>query len=407
MIVVIPAYEPDEKLIGVVEGFRTPDTDYPVIVVDDGSSAPCAPIFAALEKKDGVTVLRHPKNKGKGGALKTAYAYIAEHFPADEGVLTVDADGQHLLRDCLRVIEAYREHPDLLVTGSRRFTGKVPFRSRTGNAITRGMFHLTTGKRVYDTQTGLRAFAAKRIPEMLALKGDRYEYEIHQLLYCCTKSTGVYEVEIETVYLNDNSSSHFNVLKDSAKIYKILFKFLAPTFFKFMTSSFLSFLVDWLAFCLQSERCRSVAPKVAGVCTSPLPPHILLCGKKLTVKMFSFSRDASEEWASTLLAINPVIFIGGGSVARGAALALARVISSIVNYLLNKRFVFGKTGSGASFWKYALCAVTVFGLNWLFIELFTLIGVPALVANPLAQIICYPVSYALQRIFVFQKRKDQ
>lgn len=389
MVVVIPAYEPDEKLIDVANGFRELKPGLPVVVVNDGSSAACDPIFAVLEATDGVTVLRHPQNKGKGGALKTAFAYIAAHFPKEEGVLTVDADGQHLLRDCLKVIEAYNEHPDMLVTGSRRFTGNVPFRSRTGNAITRGMFHLTTGKRVYDTQTGLRAFAASRIPEMLELDGDRYEYEIHQLLHCCTKSTGVYEVEIETVYLNDNSSSHFHVLRDSAKIYKVLFKFLAPTFFKFMTSSFLSFLVDWLAFCLLFY----------GIVA-------LFGGFDLAVKMFSFSRDASTEWSATLLALNPVVFAGGGAVLRGISLGLARVISSIVNYLLNKRFVFSKVGGGGSFIKYALCAVTVFGLNWVFIELFTLLGVPALVANPLAQVICYPVSYALQRIFVFQKRKD-
>ena len=225
MIVVIPAYEPDEQLLGVVNGFRSRVAQYPIVVVDDGSKAECKPIFDALEQTEGVTVLHHPQNRGKGAALNTAFAYIGENYPASEGILTVDADGQHLLHDCLKVCAAFATHSDLLITGSRRFKGKVPLRSRLGNGVTRGVFHLTTGKRVYDTQTGLRAFSVSRVPEMLALKGDRYEYEIHQLLHCCTKSTGVYEVPIETVYLNENTSSHFDTLRDSVKIYKVIHVF--------------------------------------------------------------------------------------------------------------------------------------------------------------------------------------
>lgn len=386
MIIVIPAYEPDEKLLGVLRDF-TELTEYPIVVVNDGSSDACRPVFDAVKAYSSVTLLEHEQNRGKGAALKTAYAYIADHFPATEGILTVDADGQHLLNDCLRVCDAYRERPDLLITGSRRFKGKVPMRSRFGNSITRGVFRLTTGKHVYDTQTGLRAFCADRIPEMLALKGDRYEYEIHQLLHCCTKGSGVLEVPIETVYIDDNSSSHFDTLRDSAKIYKVIFKFLGPTFLKFMSTSFVSFLIDFLSFCLIFY----------GTIAA-------FGGFGIAKEMFSFQREVSSKWSDTLLALNPIVFAGGGSALRMVSLVLARVISGFCNYLLNRRFVFDGTRKDRNLLKYAVVAVSVLLLNWLFIELFTHLGVPAWLANIIAQLICYPVSFMLQRVIVFRKK---
>ena len=387
MVIVIPAYEPDEKLLGVLKDF-TEQTSFPIVVVNDGSSKKCLPVFEAVRAFDRVTLLTHEVNKGKGAALKTAYAFIAEHYPESEGILTVDADGQHLMPDCMNVCAAYNEHPDLLITGSRRFKGKVPLRSRMGNSITRGVFRLTTGKHVYDTQTGLRAFSVSRVPEMLSLHGNRYEYEIHQLLHCCTNGTGVYEVPIETVYIDDNSSSHFDTLRDSAKIYKVIFKFLGPTFFKFMSTSLVSFLIDFLSFCLIFY--GTVA---------------LFGGFHVAKEMFSFQREVSQKWSETLLALNPIVFIGGGSVLRMVSLVLARVISGFCNYLLNRRFVFGSSKNERNILKYAAVAVSVLLLNWLFIELFTRLGVPAWLANILSQLICYPVSFMLQRTLVFRESK--
>ena len=386
MVIVIPAYEPDEKLLGVLKDF-TEQTLYPIIVVNDGSSETCRPVFDAVKEFPRVTLLEHEKNRGKGAALKTAFSYIGDHFPKSEGILTVDADGQHLMHDCINVCAAYEEHPDLLVTGSRRFKGKVPLRSRIGNSITRGVFHLTTGKRVFDTQTGLRAFSASRVPEMVALQGDRYEYEIHQLLHCCTNSTGVYEVPIETVYIDDNSSSHFDTLRDSAKIYKVMFRFLGPTFLKFMSTSFVSFLVDFLSFCLIFY----------GIIAA-------FGGFSVAKEMFSFQREVSEKWSEILLSLNPVVFWGGGSALRMFSLILARFISGFCNYLLNRRFVFERSRKEKNILKYAIVAIFVLLLNWLFIELLTHAGVPAWLANILSQLVCYPVSFLLQRSFVFRDR---
>ena len=233
MMIVIPAYQPDEKLTGVVDTLIE-KTNFPIVIVDDGSREDCQPLFAALSQKDHVTVLHHEVNRGKGAALKTAFQYVYENCPEEEGVITVDADGQHLPDDVLRVADAFANHHDALVTGSRRFTGKVPFKSRAGNAITRFVFAISTGVKVYDTQTGLRAFSRENIPRMLSLKGDRYEYEISQLLFCCREMIPIVEVPIETVYIEDNASSHFRALRDGWRIYKMILMFVSSSLLSFL-----------------------------------------------------------------------------------------------------------------------------------------------------------------------------
>ena len=117
-----------------------------------------------------------------------------------------------------------------------------------------------------------------------------------------------------------------------------------------------------------------------------------------------FQREVSSKWSDTLLALNPIVFAGGGSALRMVSLVLARVISGFCNYLLNRRFVFDGTRKDRNLLKYALVAVSVLLLNWLFIELFTHLGVPAWLANIIAQLICYPVSFMLQRVIVFRKK---
>ena len=78
--------------------------------------------------------------------------------------------------------KATEENPSHLVLGARAFVGKVPARSRFGNKVTAGLFHLITGQKVTDTQTGLRAFTTNLIPFMLKIEGQRYEYEMNVLL---------------------------------------------------------------------------------------------------------------------------------------------------------------------------------------------------------------------------------
>lgn len=345
MMIVIPAYQPDEKLTGVVDTLIL-KTNFPIVIVDDGSRAACQPLFDALSQREQVTVLHHEVNRGKGAALKTAFQYIYDNCPDAEGVITVDADGQHLPDDVLRVAETFRDHRDALVTGSRRFTGNVPFKSRAGNAITRFVFAISTGVKVYDTQTGLRAFSRENIPKMLSLKGDRYEYEISQLLYCCREMIPVVEVPIETVYIEDNASSHFRALRDGWRIYKMILMFIS--------SSLLSFLLE----------------------------YVIFLGLIYLTRSWS---QATSDFFST---------------------AVSRVVSSVFNYLYNKRLVF-EAANRTSFLRYTVLALFIFGCHFGLLYLFSVLcGIPEWISYAMVQLIVYPMSFVLQRKFVFVKDKE-
>ena len=182
------------------------------------------------------------KNKGKGAALKTGLEYIKQTFAVPYIVVTADADGQHLPQDILLVCEKAESKIGSLILGSRIIGKNAPLRSRIGNGITRLIFCISTGTAIYDTQTGLRAFSNGLTDYMLSIEGERYEYEMNVLLNLRQYNISVEEVSIQTVYLDNNSSSHFNLIKDSFKIYREILKFSA--------SSLLSFVIDYGLFCI-------------------------------------------------------------------------------------------------------------------------------------------------------------
>lgn len=235
--ILIPAYKPDDKLVALTDQLLTHD-DLKLVVVDDGSGEAFRPVFEALDKR--VTLIFYPDNKGKGGALKTGIRYIMDHMPECERLVTADADGQHRYADIRRVLDKSEEMPGALVLGSRAFDGDVPLRSRFGNAMTRQVFAIASGVKVRDTQTGLRGFDRDGMRLFVDVPGDRYEYEINMLLTAARAEMPIYEVTIETVYLNDNESSHFNPLKDSLRIYACILKFAC--------SSLICFGIDYVLF---------------------------------------------------------------------------------------------------------------------------------------------------------------
>ena len=235
--ILIPAYKPDDKLVALTDQLLTHD-DLKLVVVDDGSGEAFRPVFEALDKR--VTLISYPDNKGKGGALKTGIRYIMDHMPECERLVTADADGQHRYADIRRVLDKSEEMPGALVLGSRAFDGDVPLRSRFGNAMTRQVFAIASGVKVRDTQTGLRGFDRDGMRLFVDVPGDRDEYEINMLLTAARAEMPIYEVTIETVYLNDNESSHFNPLKDSLRIYACILKFAC--------SSLICFGIDYVLF---------------------------------------------------------------------------------------------------------------------------------------------------------------
>ncbi len=240
--ILIPAYKPDHKMIDLVEKLQAAKFDR-IVVIDDGSGPDFAAVFAKAGEM-GCEILVHSINMGKGRAMKTGLNFCLVNGLAGSGVITADADGQHTPDDIQKIAAAMALHNESLVLGVRRFTGNVPLKSRLGNKITRFFFSMIHGEDVRDTQTGLRGLPKAHIPLFLSLPGERYEYEMNMLLAVRPHEIGLVQIPIDTVYIEGNRSSHFNVLRDSVRIYRLLVKFVA--------SSLIATAVDYLLFFLMN-----------------------------------------------------------------------------------------------------------------------------------------------------------
>ncbi|MFC0003792.1 glycosyltransferase family 2 protein [Micromonospora siamensis] len=223
MIVLLPVHQPSEKLPALVGELRAAAPDLTMVVVDDGSSGP-APAEALRAARDlGCTVLRHRRNLGKGVALRTGFRYVIRTWPGQD-VVCADGDGQHRTEDILRVARRVRE-TGRMVLGVRRFTGRVPLRSRVGNEVTRLLFRAVTGCPVRDTQTGLRGHPAAQLDWLLTVPGDRFDYEMAVLLAATRTGEGIEQTPVATRYVANNASSHFSSVVDSARVYRPLLRF--------------------------------------------------------------------------------------------------------------------------------------------------------------------------------------
>ena len=223
--VLIPAYQPGGELAALAAelaelGFAE------VLVVDDGSDAKCAEVFEKAAAADGCRVLHLGANRGKGAALKAGFAELLAGEPRPAGCVTADADGQHLPADIHKLAAELVNHPDSLILGVRDFLrDDVPSRSKTGNDITRVVFKLLTGRRVSDTQTGLRAIPAAMMRQYGCIAGNRYDFEMNMLIEAARDGADIIETPITTVYHDNNSSSHFNALWDSIRIYAHILRY--------------------------------------------------------------------------------------------------------------------------------------------------------------------------------------
>ncbi len=335
-IAVIPAYEPDEKLISLVE--ETTDRGFYTVVVDDGSGYAYENIFEKV--KAYAQVISYGENHGKGYALKKAYSYIKDlNLQGNHSIVVLDCDGQHRVSDAIKLCKRVEECKDILVLGSRKQSRSSPLRSRFGNAVTRNVFKLATGTKIYDTQTGLRAFDISLLDKMLSIVGNRYEYEINVLLILAKEKFPIEEIEIETIYIDNNSGSHFNPIKDSIRIYKEIIKF--------SLSSFVCFLIDYLAYTL----------------------FLILLGETYAL----------------------------------VANVLARLISATVNFNLNRVLVFKSQGNVVkSAIKYILLAVGILICNTVILYILTtILKLNPYVSKVLTEMVLFFFSWLIQQRVVF------
>lgn len=359
-IALIPAYEPDEKILRLADELS--EKGFDIVTVDDGSGPAYAELFSGLSQR--ATVLTHNENRGKGVALKTGLRFINEYMTYTETVLTksgamtvsggdavivtVDADGQHLPDDVMRVAEIAAMRRDALVLGSRALDTEVPVRSRIGNTVTRHVYSAATGVQIHDTQTGLRAFHSSLIPRLLEIEGDRYEYEINMLMQLAAEGVPVIEERIETVYEDNNSCSHFRTVRDSLRVYKEILKFSA--------SSLVSFVLDYGLYAL-------------------------------------------------LLAATGAAGIANGTVISNIG---ARLVSASANYTINKKMVFrSRTGFAKSAAQYFTLAALILAGNTVVLNtLVGTLGINSLIAKLLTEVLFFTISWTVQRYVIFHAEED-
>lgn len=361
--VLIPAYQPGDQLAPYVSALL--EAGYGrVVVVDDGSGAAYDAVFDALPREEPrFALLRYPKNGGKGVALRTGMAYLRDHCPDSEYILTADSDGQHTVPDTRRMAERLHEDPEGLLLGSRDFSqAHVPFKSRAGNRITTAVFALLYGHWIPDTQTGLRGFRRALLQRMMDVHGDRYEYEMNVLIDCALGKIPVKSLTIETVYENNNEGSHFRPLQDSARIYRCILS----GFLKFVAASLVCFVVDYVLFLLLNAMFRDYVPALA------------------------------RHWSFAMFDMVGYVAL---------ATLLARVVSGSLNFVVNKRVVFEDQSSLQRTIPRYLC---VFLLNMVLSALFTstlhVAGMAESGAKIVVDTLLFFLGYFLQRKWVFSKK---
>lgn len=312
------------------------------VVIVDDGSGDAHSPFFEASAASGAKVMRHEGNRGKGAALRTGLKVICED--PDIAVITADSDGQHSPEDIRHIADKLIEAPDSLVLGTRDKSA-MPARSRAGNTITAFLFGALTGLWVEDTQTGLRGLPASAIKGFTMMEGDRYEYEMNMLLYVRHMRIPVVTVPIKTIYFDNNRGSHFHTLKDGARIYALLFR----QILKFMGSSLVAGLVD------------------TGIYT-------------------------------ILQILYPdLVFM---------AVCVARVTSSTINYVINRKVVFNVRQSPLMFISYVLLVAFMLTANYLLITLFKTLGISFFTSKLLADLILFFVNYQIQQRVIFRKQKD-
>ena len=342
--IVIPSLNPDEKLIKVVasiisRGFKS------IIVINDGSTKEHEKYFYYIKKYKECVILKHCKNLGKGRALKTAFNYFINTYPNYIGLITVDADDQHHIDDICKCALALQSDSNSMILGCRNFDlSNVPFKSKFGNRITRFVFKSLCGINISDTQTGLRAIPTKLLMDFIDIEGERYEFETNMLIEAKRKNIKIKEVKIQTIYIENNKSSHFNPFRDSLKIYLLIIKF--------CSASFLSSIIDLGFFTLFM---------------------FLFKGLDLSLKIF-------------------------------LSTTVARILSSIINFFVNKNVVFNSDAkTKTTMVKYYTLAVIQMTFSYIGVYLLsTFLNINSTVIKLFVDVVLFLISFQIQREWVFK-----
>jgi len=204
--VLIPALNAERTLGPVVTAARAELE--PVVVIDDGSSDRTGDVA----REHGATVLRHDVNRGKGGALKTGFAWALDN--GFDGVVTLDADGQHLPREISRFLAA---KGDLIIGGRSHLFDQMLPRRRMANRFSAWCIAKTSGARVTDSQSGFRFYSA-RLLRAIELRTDGFDMESEVIVRAGRSGFQIVTIPIDLGFVDGITTSHYKPLKDTLRI---------------------------------------------------------------------------------------------------------------------------------------------------------------------------------------------
>jgi len=208
--IIIPTYNNERTLKRVIDSVL--EYSPYVIIVNDGSTDSTPEI---LKQYEFLTQIHHPKNSGKGTALRNGFKKALEL--GYDYAITIDSDGQHFASDIPNFIEEIEANGESLLIGSRNMKHEsVPGKSSFGNTFSNFWFWFETGIRLEDTQSGYRLYPLQKIPKRYVT--NKFEFEIEVIVRSAWKGIRVKNIPIQILYDPAERVSHFRPFKDFTRI---------------------------------------------------------------------------------------------------------------------------------------------------------------------------------------------
>lgn len=212
----IPALNAEKSIADVVRDARAQLAD--VVVIDDGSSDRTGEVSRAND----ATVLRHEVNQGKGASLKTGFKYAVDN--GYDGVITLDADGQHLPSEIPKILKAHEESgADLVIGGRAHLFGEMLPRRRLANRFSAWTIAMCAGTRVTDSQSGFRFYSTKLLGA-ITLHTDGFDMESEVIVRAGRGGFKIITTPISLGFIDGISTSHYKPLKDTIRIAWTVFR---------------------------------------------------------------------------------------------------------------------------------------------------------------------------------------
>jgi len=350
VVIMIPAYNPDNKFLNFLEKLRASGY-HKIIVIDDGSAEEKKHFFNKAVEEYHCALVSHSVNLGQGRAYKTGFNYYLSEkqrgrYKDTIGIIQCDCDGQHCVEDVDKCTELLFKNPKKFILGVRDFSDKrIPFRSRFGNNCTTFVFKAFCGLNIEDTQTGLKGIPGDFLPDLMETQGERFEYASSVLLETKRKGIEILQFPIETIYINNNETSHFNPLKDSIRIYSLILKYLL--------SSISAFILDIIMYIIFLALFRKFYPKIYVILSTYLAKIVSCSYTYIVNKKLVFENHSQRSSTAVKFIILCIIQSSlSGFLTNGIVLLLGRneILSKIcvdmalffISFKVQDRWVFAK-----------------------------------------------------------------